>query len=130
MADIVRTTTEVFANTYEVKNGQVGSQDVLNFAVHKLKLEFNSMWNWAAGEDTTVLSGTLAEFLIDDRGFDVIVNDNVDVSTKVRSLGWINTNFMLSDRDDDKDRTDKGWSCSSITYNIKNNTTTGGTWNI
>jgi len=130
MADIVRTTLEVFRNTFEVKNGQIGSQDVLNFAVDKLKLEFDSMWNWAAGEDTTVLTGTLAEFLIDDRPYYEMTNDNVQTDEKVRSTAWIETNIMSTDRDDDRGSDVKSFSCASITYNIKNNTVTGGSWNI
>ena len=131
MADIIRTTTEVFANTYEVKNGQIGSQDVLNFAVHKLKLELNDLWNWAAGEDTTVLEdGGLAKFLIDDRAFQEIVDDNVDVTTKVRSVSWIENN-ILEKGDTARDNnatTTKSWHREHITYNIQNNTVSGGTW--
>jgi len=129
MADIIRTTTEVFRNTYEVKNGQIGSQDVLNFAVDKLKLEVNDLWNWAAGADTTVLDDSgLASFIIDDRLYSDLINDNVDADTKVRSIQWIQSNFMNSHRDDDKDSTIKGYSCANITYQVKNNTVTGGTW--
>ena len=129
MADLIRTTTEVFRNTYEVKNGQIGSQDVLNFAVDKLKLEFNDLWNWCAGDDTTVLDSTgLATFIIDDRLYSDLINDNVNTSAKVRSTQWVQSN-IFDTLATDTNSTIRSWNCANITFNIKNNTVSGGTWN-
>jgi len=116
-----RTTLEEFQKSFEVKNGQVGSQDVLNKAPDKIKKELNDLWNWAAGEDTTELEGSVYTNLIDD---DV---NNVTSNDKVRSINWTSIN-LLSELINDETSSIKSWSCAGTVAYINQAAIDGGNW--
>jgi len=44
-----KVTLDVFNTNYEVKNGDVGDADTLNAAVHRLKIEFDQLFEWLSG---------------------------------------------------------------------------------
>jgi len=122
MAD--RTVLTEFRNTYEVKNGQIGSQDVLNKAVDKLKQEMDLLWNWSADTTDTLPSGTIANRLIDD------IIDYTDVAggsqLVTRSANYIGLRIS-NDPLNNGSQLDT-WSTSQIFNQINNANLDGGTW--
>jgi len=132
---MARTTEQSFVDNFEVKNGFVGSQDVLNKAVHQVKLELDELWNWSSGQQTTTLpDGNINEYIIDD----TVPFGDITVSTQdkvARSAAWIQTNIMNTSGSE-VSQTEKGWSAATTYQVITGNNSAlgdtvynGGTWN-
>jgi len=97
-----KTTIGAFVDSYEVKNGYVGSQDVLNKAPHQVKLELDEMWTWISGgiNSDTLPDGTIQNYLIND----TTPYNNISKPLEVtRSASFIqqyvfNSNISAADR--------------------------------
>jgi len=97
-----RTTVGAFVDSYEVKNGYVGSQDVLNKAPHQVKLELDELWTWASGGivSDTLPDGTIQNYLINDTTPYNQINDPEDVTRSAAFMQQyvFNSNVTPSDR--------------------------------
>lgn len=121
MAD--RTTLTEFRDNYEAKNGQIGSQAVLNKAVDRVKVELDLLWTWVADSSDTLPTGTIANFLIDD----TVAYTDVPASQIVtRSANYIG--LRISNDPGNNGSTSDTWSTAQITSQIQNATLSGGAW--
>lgn len=121
MAD--RTGLTEFRDNYEVKNGQIGSQDVLNKAVDKVKQELDALWTWTADSTDTLPTGNIANRLINDT---IAFDDLPDAQSAARSANYIG--LRISNDPLNTGSTIDTWSTSRITSAIQNAVLDGGTW--
>ena len=130
---MARTSLAVFIDGYEVKNGQVGSQDTLNRAVHQVKQELDELWNWSAGSDTTNLPETrLWEYIIDDNVPYANVAGGSAQGQVAGSREYIQTYFIDHDYDNETQtgtlNDERVMSSLGTNYNIQNAVVEGGVW--
>lgn len=121
MAD--RTGLVEFRADYEAKNGQIGSQDVLNKAVDKLKVEMDLLWDWSAGTSDTLPIGDISDTLIDDT---VVFNDLPTAQSVVRSANYMG--LRISNEPTNTGSLVDTWCTSQIYSQIQNAALDGGTW--
>jgi len=124
MAD--RVTLSNFRASFEVANGEIGSDAVLNRAVDQVKQELDNLWNWSTSDSTTTLpSGSLVESLIDDTMSPAIGDANGARVT--RSADWLEKHISASSTPPDE--TYYTWNISRIKNYIATTNMDGGTWN-
>jgi len=124
MAD--RVTLSNFRATFEVKNGELGSDAVLNRAVDQVKKELDNLWNWATNDTSDTLpTGTIVEYLIDDVTVDAVATAGMD--KKVRSAKWVQEH--ISNLENPPSVIYYTWSVDRIKQYVQTTTLDGGTWN-
>ena len=123
MAD--RTTLSNFRATYEVKNGEIGSDEVLNRAVDVAKQEIDKLWNWATSNTSDTLpTGTLVELMFDDSTQNAL---DAGMDKVTRSARWIQLHISnLSSPGSDIYYT---WNIDRIKNYVQTTTIDGGSWN-
>ena len=130
---MARTTLQQFVDYYEVKNGYIGSEDVLNKAVHQAKVEINELWNWAVGgvDSIDLPDGGLSTYIINDSKYVDIIGDTSKVS---RSAQWCQVNLFDTTATQGRTEPERGWS-SATTWKVITGTSdmgdtvyNGGTW--
>lgn len=124
MAD--RVTLSNFRATFEVANGEIGSDAVLNRAVDQAKQELDNLWNWATSNTSDTLpTGTLVQLMLDDTTIDAVTP--LALTNVTRSANWIQLHISnLSDPGSDTYYT---WNINRIKNYVQSTTISGGTWN-
>ncbi len=80
-----RVTLSNFRAVLEVKNGEVGSDIVLNRAVDEVKQELDRLWNWATSDSSDTLPTTnLVTSIFDDS-----ITNASSMTTQTRTGKWI-----------------------------------------
>ena len=119
MADRVSLTD--FVNNYECKNGQIGSEEILNRAVHQVKLELDRLWTWVIDNSTTLPPGDLNDYIINDS----INYTDPDATKYARSANYIG--LRISNDFNNINTTDT-WCTYRIKERIDNAVVDGGNW--
>lgn len=123
MAD--RVTLSNFRASFEVSNGEIGSDLVLNRAVDQVKQELDNLWNWATSDTSDTLpSANLVEELIDDTLVPA-VGDPKGVIVS-RSADWIERHISSSSTPPDE--TYYTWNINRIKNYIATTNLDGGSW--
>lgn len=130
MAD--RVSKSEFEDRFLVKNGQIGSADVLNKAVDEVKRELDRLWVWSTENDEIDLpTGTISNSIIDDIK-PPTATGMLEKTRSARFIGlMINDDFNLglsSNTPDNNESTQYMWSASFTKANILNAITEGGIW--
>jgi hypothetical protein len=121
MAD--RVSLSDFIDNYECKNGDMGSEEVLNRAVHEIKLELDRLWNWTTGDSNLTLPpGDIKESLIND----VIDYTDPDATNYVRSANY--SGLRISNDANNNNSTTDTWCTARIYQQIHDAVVDGGTW--
>lgn len=124
MAD--RVTLSNFRATFEVANGEIGSDAVLNRAVDQAKKELDNLWNWATSNTSDTLpTGTLTELMLDDVTIDAVTTAGMDTVT--RSAQWIQNH--ISNLENPGSDVYYTWNIDRIKNYVQNTSLNGGTWN-
>lgn len=113
MAD--RTSLTEFRDNYEAKNGQIGSQDVLNKAVDKVKQELDALWSWTADSTDTLPAGTIADAIIDDS---IAYTNLPSAQSLTRSANYIG--LRISNDPANNGSIIDTWSTAQITSQLSN----------
>lgn len=121
-----------FDDRYLVKNGQIGTADILNKAVVEVKRELDRLWVWATENDEIDLpSGSISTSLIDDVSAPNATG-SLEKTRSARFIGlMINDDFTLgnsSSTPDNNAPTQYMWSASFTKANILDAVTEGGIW--
>lgn len=119
MADRVGLTA--FTTSYESKNGELGSETVLNRAVHQVKIELDNLWTWAADGTDTLPTASITELLIDD----VLPFTDGNATNVTRSANYIGLRIS---NDINNLSTSDTWSTDIINQSIQNASLDGGSW--
>ena len=123
MAD--RTSLSVFRATFEVENGEIGSDAVLNRAVDQAKQELDRLWSWATSDTSDTLpTGTLVELMINDTTENAL---DAGMEKVTRSARWIQQH--ISGLDSPGSDIYYTWNIDRIKNYVQNTTQDGGTWN-
>ena len=122
MAD--RVTLSNFRATFEVSNGEIGSDAVLNRAVDQVKQELDNLWNWATSNTSDTLpTGALIELLLNDTTVDA---NDAGMDKVTRSAKWIQNHISnLTTPGSDIYYT---WNIDKIKNYVQNTTLNGGNW--
>lgn len=130
MAD--RVSKAEFDDRFLVKNGQIGSADILNKAVDEVKRELDRLWVWSTENDEIDLpTGSISNSIIDDISLSTATG-MLEKARSARFIGlMINDDFSLglSSNTPGNDTADRYmWSASFTKTNILNAVTEGGIW--
>ena len=120
MAD--RVTLSNFRAVLEVKNGEVGSEIVLNRAVDEVKQELDRLWNWATSDATDTLPTTSLVSSIFNDG----TTDASNMTTQTRTAKWIQAH--ISGQENPGNDTYYTWNISRIKLYIGGLTIDSGSW--
>jgi hypothetical protein len=121
MAD--RVSLSDFINNYESKNGEMGSEEVLNRAVHEVKIELDRLWNWSTGDSNLTLpAGDIKDSFINDS----ISYTDPNATNFVRSANY--SGLRISNNASNNNSTSDTWCTHRIYQQIHDAVVDGGTW--